>query len=221
MTTYWTSSNRPPTPYVGQAIVEADTGNWLIYYGPNKGWTAPWNLPWGEISYTEVTTTSTYAYAGAPGPNSSRNNPANISISTFMREGRKYLFEIDAYIYNPNSSGPQGSAQLQIGDRSLETNNIQFDPLKFADAKQWNCANTQAANTAMPVSVEALVEVDTDVSKTFDFRGSRDGFGGSFALQNQTHFQLHDVGPAGDVNTDLVFEGWDISKWDTPSGIWR
>ena len=54
-----TSSTRPTSPYVGQVILETDTGNLLEYYGSTTGWAMPWNLPWGQVSrYVESGSTS-------------------------------------------------------------------------------------------------------------------------------------------------------------------
>lgn len=221
MSGQWTSVNRPVNPFFGQSIVEIDTGNWLVYYGPDKGWCAPWNLPWGEIDYKKVAATGNYFAGPAPGPNSTRNNPANLNIAATLQEGRKYQFELDAETLNTAGSGPNGVVHLQIGDRSLETSSDLFDWTKLANQRQFLKASGAPNPTAYPVVVECLVTVGDTVSKTFDFRGARDGFSGSRVEGDSTHFQLHDVGPSGDVNTDIIIEGWDISKWDFPSGVWR
>lgn len=47
-----TSSTRPASPYVGQAIYETDTDRLLFYYGATSGWRPPWNQAWGTVPAT-------------------------------------------------------------------------------------------------------------------------------------------------------------------------
>lgn len=49
-----TSDDRPENPAYGDSIIESDTGNFLIYYGPTTGWQPPWNTAWGEVTRLQL-----------------------------------------------------------------------------------------------------------------------------------------------------------------------
>jgi hypothetical protein len=48
-----TSTTRPASPFEGQAIYETDTDKVLVYNG--SAWYPNWNLPWGVVNVTSVT----------------------------------------------------------------------------------------------------------------------------------------------------------------------
>ena len=52
-----TSSTRPATPYEGQMIYETDTDKVLVWNG--SAWYANWNLPFGVMALTTLTTNDT------------------------------------------------------------------------------------------------------------------------------------------------------------------
>lgn len=221
MSELWTSVNRPPNPFKGQTIIEADTGNLMIYYGATLGWKPPWNLPWGELAYSIVPSTGSYCYVGAPLTNaSSRTNPTNVGFTVNLIKNRKYLLEIDAYTYNNASSGPNSVQALQIGDRSKEASSTVMAANLMENQKYWARSGGTVNLATFPVVVEAFYKVDTDVSKTFDFRGPRDGFAGNYVLQDQTHFTIADTGPVGNPPPDWIPAGWDNSKWDSTVTFW-
>ena len=45
-----------PTPAEGDVVYETDTDSLFVYTTATTGWRAPWNMPWGQLAYVQVTT---------------------------------------------------------------------------------------------------------------------------------------------------------------------
>ena len=82
----FTSVSRPPVPFVGQMIIESDTGKVMVYYGTTLRWLPRWNYPWGFIASVESPTTISWGVLGSP-----VNTGIAVSWNTLL--GRKYLVE--------------------------------------------------------------------------------------------------------------------------------
>lgn len=46
------STDAPANPVRGDAWLQTDTMQLLVYYGATSGWALPWNMPWGFITDT-------------------------------------------------------------------------------------------------------------------------------------------------------------------------
>jgi len=88
-----TSTTRPTSPYVGQAIFESDTGRVLYYYGTTLGWQQNWWGPWGEIANIQMTapfTTQSTSYVDVP---NLTNNSLFVAVA-----GRRYLTTLNCWV---------------------------------------------------------------------------------------------------------------------------
>jgi len=97
-----TSSTRPATPYEGQTIYETDTDKVLVWNG--SAWYPNWNLPWGVVGKTKVTTNTT----------SSGNAFTTIAtLSVTGIAGR--LYKVSAHFYFQLGGSGYGVCQLLNG----------------------------------------------------------------------------------------------------------
>jgi hypothetical protein len=111
--------SRLVAPYRGQAVILRDTGALLIYYSAKIGWQAPWNLPWGEIAYTEtLVAASTFPVADPGGPG------APILAVTFTPVvNRIYRVQFEGFIVS-NTGGILAATPPDLVDLQIRRSGI-------------------------------------------------------------------------------------------------
>ena len=57
------SASAPSSPTIGQTYYNTSTGQLLVYYGATTGWRQPWNMPWGTLGQSKITSGVTSAGA--------------------------------------------------------------------------------------------------------------------------------------------------------------
>jgi hypothetical protein len=81
---------RPSSPNIGQTFYETDTGELLVYYGATTGWQKPWNMPWGHVASTVITSATT-----GIGPTFVTGSNLNFSVV----QNRRYKYTVFGHFY--------------------------------------------------------------------------------------------------------------------------
>lgn len=111
--TYWMRqvvatglSSARPTGYEGRVIYDTDTDALNVYTTATTGWQPPWNLPWGHVASSLVTTSVGGVAA---------STTVNLTTVTFSAvQGRRY--RVTAQVYAISASVANSFASLTIQD---------------------------------------------------------------------------------------------------------
>jgi len=119
-----TSTTRPASPAIGQAIYETDTGNILVYYGATTGWKPPWGQPWGIVggallaSDTPIGTSSTEIL-----------NTGSLNL----RDDRNYLVAANGYLFSFGATSTMTlSPTFQFGTQTVINLPKQTQPSSYS-----------------------------------------------------------------------------------------
>jgi hypothetical protein len=101
---YFPSASHPVGIAAGQLLVETDTANVLEYIGPTLGWTKPWNVPWGQVAYVQITAS----------PPTFTTVTDLVSVSFTAVQHRAYKFTGSVYNFTGSVSGDVIAAIVRI-----------------------------------------------------------------------------------------------------------
>lgn len=109
-----TSSTRPSNPYIGEVILETDTGNLLSYWDATIGWRAPWNIPLGRIAYSEAVVDQT-------GIGASDTDLTSLTLTPSAQNGRIFLFQFQGRFTSTVTSLVEASLVFGLNTLSMKT----------------------------------------------------------------------------------------------------
>jgi hypothetical protein len=181
-------------PTRGQVVLLRDTGELLVYYSQSIGWRPPWNLPWGEQGYSQVTTVIVL---------NATNPGIFICAVTFTPVvNRIYRVEFDGdMISAEGQTFPPDVCDLQVWRSDIAN----LTPVTIADYSTFDLI----ANTNRPFAFAARdLTANPGVSTTYTLYGASStadvpGVGSSINATSlrPTSLRVVDVGPSGNPPT--------------------
>jgi hypothetical protein len=175
-----TSGTRPAQGlYRGLAVMETDTGNIMVWYGPATGWLEPWNMPWGEMA--------------APATSGVLTTSAGTELVLLTSAAFTAVAGRRLRVYaNLTGSGTTVADQFRFTVRRGTT-------IAGAAIKVGPRMDIVTANARFPIEVETL-DTSTAGSTQFVCCAARLSGGGTFTMESIASFDnfitVQDIGPA-------------------------
>ena len=169
-----TSSTRP-TGAQGLCIYETDTNNFLVYTTATTGWVPPWNMPWGEMAYSQATASQT-------GIGSTVVDLTNLSATFTAVANRKVVTTL--WCGQCQNITAAGTSSIWLADAANAIKGV-----------------AQMQVQAVP-STQALIARAREVTTagTFTRKGRATAGAGTMSITGSTtqvnHISIEDVGPS-------------------------
>lgn len=170
-----TSTTRPSSPTNGMMIYETDTYNTLVYYSSASVWRLPWNMPWGYINSSKVTTAIT-------------SNAADLTTVVFTAVANR-RYRVTGQVYAVSSTVSNDIYYLTLADNAVAN-----------FAQQTNTCD-QANNGAPGDTIIGLITETSAGSKTYYLKGGRVAGSGNISFNAAATAPImllvEDIGPSG------------------------
>ena len=164
-----------PTPAEGDVVYETDTDSLFVYTTATTGWRAPWNLPWGYVGSTKVTSAVS-------------TNAGDLATVTFNAVGNR-RYRVTGQVYEFTSTVANDIGYMTLADNS----GTNF-------AQQTNTVDT-ASSGSPGDTIVGLITESTGGSRTYYLKGGRAGGTGNLtfgaAATAPILILVEDIGPAG------------------------
>jgi hypothetical protein len=179
-----TSSTRPSSPDVGQAIYEKDTGSFLVYYGATTGWKPPWTQPWGVQGVSTLSADLSIA-------STSVTDLTGLSISTNLVSNRYYRATLSMYITG-NASISNRFTSLILTNGANSTQFASFAPQYVAVLDNMAYCSTATFTSSTINSVVLKIRYALNGTASITVKG---GTGNS----SVSELVVEDLGPSSTV----------------------
>jgi hypothetical protein len=179
---YSYSTTAPSSPTIGQTYYETDTGELLVYYGATTGWRRPWNMPWGTLGQSKITTPASGTAVTNTGLTiTTPSIPANRILKWTVTGHRFFASVNDLAGYDIYSGATSGGASvftqhyLPFGGNTV-----------YADGFSFHFVETTSSSAAVARRVVVYRAAGSSGNITFFADGTRPGY-----------FSCEDMGPSG------------------------